>query len=375
MTENFLALVRIDSHSREEAEVARRLIHELEELQAKVNVDDAGAKVGGDTGNIIATFPGAESAEPVLLSAHMDTVMPGQGIKPIREKERIRTDGTTILGGDDKSGIAIIMEVLRVLHEQKIPHPPVEVVFTICEEAGLMGAKHLDVGKLKARHGLVLDSCPANALFTRGPAADRMEFTVHGLAAHAGISPEEGISAIRVAAEAITKMRLGRVDPDTTCNMGLIEGGRAVNIVPDRVVVRGEARSLEESKLKAQSEHIAECFHEAARAHHVEKDGREVRARIDEKIERDYQAMQLGEDAPVVTWVLSAAKRLGVEITCQKTGGGCDANIFNGYGLNIANLGTGMREIHTVKEFLILEEFYQTARVVLEVLRGPAGHE
>ena len=370
MIDTFTALVRIDSLSREEGKIAERLVRELKSLKSEVNTDDAGAKVGGDSGNIIARFPGSKPGEPILLSAHMDTVVPGRGIKPIREPDRIRTDGATILGADDKSGIAIILEVLTVLNERRISHPPVEVVFTICEEAGLVGAKHLDVRSLRSRNGLVLDSCPADSLFTRGPAADKLEFTVHGLAAHAGVCPEEGLNAIHIASEAIARMRLGRIDADTTANLGLIEGGSAVNIVPDRVTVRGEARSHDESKLAAQSSHMAECFRDAVRTHRVVKDGRDVHARVEEKIERDYPRMALGEDAPIVKWVLSAAAKMKVPIACRKTGGGCDANVFNGHGLNVANLGTGMREIHTVNEHLLLREFEQTARVVLEMLRA-----
>lgn len=363
-------MVRIDSLSREEGRMAERLIPELKDLGGEVTVDDAGAKVGGDTGNVIARFPGTRDGEAVLLSAHMDTVVPGRGIRPILDGDRIRTDQTTILGGDDKSGIAVILEVLRMLRENRIPHPPVDVVFTICEEAGLVGAKHLDRSLLRARHGLVLDSCPADSLFIQGPAADKMEFTVHGLAAHAGVAPEEGINAIKIAAAAISRMRLGRIDPDTTANIGLIEGGRAVNIVPDRVVVRGEARSHDEDKLSAQTAHMADCFRNAAQVYRMVKNGREVNARVEEKIERDYPRMALGEDAPVVKWVMTAAKKLGIQVGCRKTGGGCDANIFNGFGMNVANLGTGMREIHTVNEYLLIDEFQQTARVVLEVLRA-----
>lgn len=370
MINTFIELTRIDSLSREEKGVADRLVRDLKGLDAHIRIDDAGEKVGGNTGNIIATFRGTREGEPVLLSAHMDTVVPGRGVRPICEPDRIRSDGTTILGGDDKSGLAIILEAITVLKERKIPHPLIEVVFTICEEAGLVGAKYLDVAGLRARHGLVLDSCPADSLFTRGPAADKLEFTVHGLAAHAGISPEEGINAIKVAADAISRMRLGRIDEETTANIGLIEGGRAVNIVPDRVVIRGEVRSHDESKLKDQSSHMAGCLRDAAKAYRVIKGGREIEGRVDEKIERDYQRMNLGEDAPVVGWVMGAAKKLDVRIECRKTGGGCDANVFNGFGLNIANLGTGMREIHTVNEYLLLSEFNQTARVVLEVLQA-----
>lgn len=369
MTDYFLNLVRIDSLSREELEVARFLIPDLEVLGAKVRIDDAAGKIGGNVGNVIACFPGTLAGESVLLSAHMDTVVPGRGIKPVQDGKRIRTDGTTILGGDDKSGISIIMEVMRILKEKNIPHPPVEVVFTVCEEDGLVGAKHLDPDGLKSRNGLVLDSCSADSLYIRGPAADRVTFTVHGLSSHAGISPEEGISAIRVASEGIAKMKLGRVDSETTANIGLIEGGKAVNIIPDRVVVKGEARSLVEAKLDKQSAHMAECLREAAKKHSVIRDGQEIRACVEEKIVRDYPKMSLGKDAPVVSWVEAAAKALDVSVSCRDTGGGCDANVFNGFGMNIANLGTGMREIHTVNEYLILSEFYQTADVVLRMLQ------
>jgi tripeptide aminopeptidase len=299
----------------------------------------------------------------------MDTVMPGRGIKPIREKDRIHTDGTTILGADDKSGLAIILEVLRVLRERKLPHPPIEVAFTICEETGLLGAKQLDLERLSAQDGLVLDSGPANSLFTRGPAADRLEFTVHGLAAHAGVCPEMGINAIRIAAEAISKMKLGRIDPDTTANIGIIQGGAAINIVPDQVVVKGEARSHDEAKLEAQSAHMARCFHEAAEAHVLMCGDEIIQARIEANVSRDYNRMNLDESAPVVRWVLAASRALNVKIECEKTGGGCDANVFNSQGRNIANLGTGMRDIHTTHEYLLLEEFFQTARVVLQMLQ------
>ena len=186
---NFLIeLIKIDSLSRKELEVALRLKREMEELGATVWIDDAGEKVGGNVGNLIAHFPGnAPSARPLLLSAHMDTVVPGEGINPVLEGNILKTDGTTVLGGDDKSGVAIICEVMRVVHENKLPCSAVDVVFTICEEAGLIGAKCLDATRLKARTGLVLDSDSVGFLFTKAPAANRMEFRVHGLEAHAGV--------------------------------------------------------------------------------------------------------------------------------------------------------------------------------------------
>ncbi|HLN86785.1 MAG TPA: M20/M25/M40 family metallo-hydrolase, partial [Candidatus Limnocylindrales bacterium] len=217
---NFLIeLIKIDSLSRQEFYVAMRLKRELEELGASVTIDDAGAKVGGNVGNVIGKFPGnVPQSQPLLLSAHMDTVVPGEGIVPILEGNILRTNGQTVLGGDDKSGVAIICEVLRVIKEHHLPCGAIDVVFTICEEAGLIGAKCLDIAQLRARTGLVLDSDSVGFLFTKAPAANRMEFRVHGLEAHAGVCPEKGINAIKVAAEGIAQMPLGRIDHETTAN-------------------------------------------------------------------------------------------------------------------------------------------------------------
>lgn len=369
MIGTFIDLARIDSPSRQEREIAEWLTAKLKTLGGEVMMDDAGPKAGSNAGNVLARFPGTGRGRPVLLSAHMDTVMPGCGVKPVREKDRIRSDGSTILGADDKSGLAIILEVLNILKERKIPHPPVEIAFTICEELGLVGAKQMNLERLSARDGLVLDSGPANSLFTRGPAADRLDVTVRGIAAHAGVRPEAGISAIRIAAEAISKMRLGRIDPDTTANIGTIEGGTAVNIVPDRVVIHGEARSHDEAKLKAQSSHMAQCFHNAAASHVLKEGDKTVQAEAEVRIERDYNRMNLGEDAQVVKWVQAASRIVGADVRCQKTGGGCDANVFNTHGLSIANLGTGMRDIHTTGEYLLLDEFVQTAQIILSMLQ------
>ncbi|MEW6681515.1 MAG: M20/M25/M40 family metallo-hydrolase [Nitrospirota bacterium] len=365
----FTELVRIDSLSRREGELARRLKSDLEALGAKVRIDEAGERVGGDTGNVIATIPGTTPGPWLLLSAHMDTVVPGEGVTPVRGRDRITSDGRTILGGDDKSGVAIIMEVLRTLAERPTPHGGIEVAFTICEEAGLLGAKHLAADALKARDGLVLDSEHANFLFTKGPAADKIEFTVVGLEAHSGICPERGISAIKVMSEAIAAMRLGRIDEETTANLGVLRGGAATNIVPKEAAVSGEARSLNEAKLDAQTAHMRRCFADAAERHCVTVDGVTHRARVVERIERDFPRLDVPDEAPIVRAVLEAAQRVGWSVATRSTGGGCDANVFNQKGLRVANLGTGMRAIHTVKEYLLLDEFVRAGEVVMETVR------
>jgi tripeptide aminopeptidase len=365
-----LELVQIDSLSKKERQIAGRLQRELEGLGATVGFDDAGERVGGDVGNLIAHVPGSvPDAPPLLLCAHMDTVVPGEGVRPIVEGDIIRTDGTTVLGGDDKSGVAIICEVVRVLRDHQLPHGDLDVVFTICEEFGLLGARHLDTARLRAAAGIVLDSDAVGFLFTRAPAANHMEFVVHGQEAHAGMAPERGISAIQVAAEAIAAMRLGRIDDETTANLGLISGGMAVNIIPNRVVIRGEARSHDEAKLDAQSTHMRECFEHAAARHTVLLDGKPVSARVECTIGRQYDRMNVPDSSRIVQLVLGAGARLGYQVRTTGMGGGCDANILNRKGLEVANLGTGMRDIHTVKEWLDVRDMVRAAEIVLEIVR------
>ncbi len=364
-----LELVQIDSHSREEREVALRLKEICEELGADVEIDDAGEKVGGNTGNVIARFKGTAAGPTIMMSAHMDTVVPGKGVKPIIEGDIIRTDGTTFLGGDDKSGCAVIIETIRCLQEQNIPHTNIEAVFSICEEVGLLGAKNVDVSKLESRIGVVFDSDDPGFLFTKGPSQNYIDVKIHGLESHAGVAPDEGISAIVIAAEAIAGMKLGRIDHETTANIGLIKGGAATNIIPNYVELRGEVRSHSSEKLKAQSDHIVQRFAETAAKYEVTVEGKTTKASIEAKIEQAYGAMDVSDDSDVVKLVVGAAARLGKTVKTLASGGGCDANVFNQKGIQCANLGTGMRAIHTVKEWLDVKDMYESAEITLEILR------
>lgn len=365
-----LELVQIDSISRKERAMALRLKRELERLGGRVWLDDAGEKVGGDVGNVIAHFDGnVPGAKPLLLSAHMDTVVPGEGVVPVLDGHVLRSDGRTVLGGDDKSGVAIICEVLRVLRDQRFPCSDIDVVFTICEEVGLLGAKCLDMSQLRANWGLVLDSDSVGFLFIKSPAANRLEFTVRGLEAHAGMYPERGISSIQVAADGISRMKLGRIDHETTANLGLIEGGVAINVVPNTVNLKGEVRSHSEVKLQKQTRSMVECLEQAAAAHVLDLDGKRYQATLEARIDREYDLMKLSHDAPIVRLVRTAGSRMGLQVQALATGGGCDANVFNQKGLEVANLSTGMRDIHTVKEWLDLNDLYTSAQIVLEIVR------
>src|SRR5436189_189916 len=330
-------------------------------LGAEGSFDGAGAALGGETGNLIAHLPGTADAPALLLCAHMDTVVPGEGVKPIVEDDVIRTDGTTVLGGDDKSGVALVCECVRVCRERGLRHPPLDVVFTICEEVGLLGAKHLDLSRVRARRGLVFDSDAVGLAFTRAPGANHLEVVVRGKAAHAGMAPERGVSAIRVAAEAIASMRLGRIDAETTANIGRIEGGRATNIIPDEVRVRGEARSHDLVRLAAQTDHMRACFEEAAARH--------PGARVEVQVEAAYQPMAVAEDSAIMRLVVAAAARTGRTVTAAGMGGGCDANVLNGRGLEVVNLGTGMREIHTTGEWLKVSDMVAAAEITLAVIQ------
>ncbi|HEX3033662.1 MAG TPA: M20/M25/M40 family metallo-hydrolase [Thermodesulfobacteriota bacterium] len=363
-------LIKIDSLSRKEKEVGLKLKKDMEELGAECFFDNADEKVGGNIGNLIVKIKGNKtSAPPFLLSAHMDTVGPGEGIRPRIEDGVIKSDGTTILGSDDKSGLAVIVEVVRTLKEKDLPHGDIEIAFTVCEEIGLLGAKHIDESNFRSKYGMVLDTSSPSLLVIKCPSAEKLEFKVYGLEAHAGICPERGISAIKVASDAISKMNLGRVDFETTANIGIIKGGHATNVIPNCVHIHGETRSHDEEKLRSQVEHMRKCFHEAASLYELDLDGKVHRARVEEHIERSYYKMDVPTEAKVVKFINQAVKNLGYDIKFHASGGGCDANYFNRKGIECVNLGTGMKDIHTVNEYLILEEFHRTADIVLETIQ------
>ena len=260
LAETFKFLVEIDSVSREEGAMAGEIRKTLDLMGAETFVDSAGDKTGGDTGNLIARLPGNVQAPTLLLNAHMDTVEPGRGITAILENGTFTSDGTTILGADDKSAIAILLETLTILKENALPFGPIELVLTVCEEIGLLGAKHLDLKLITAEYGYALDATDTEGIVTRAPSANRLEFKIHGKDAHAGAAPEKGINAILLASKAIAELELGRIDHETTCNIGIIEGGIAINIVPNLVRVKGEVRSHDEEKLHKITDQIASVF-------------------------------------------------------------------------------------------------------------------
>jgi len=370
LTAEFARLSAIASPSLGEGEVARYLVGRLDQLGAEVEMDDAGERAGGDCGNLIARFPAVgREGEPLLLSAHMDTVEPCAGVEPVLRDGVFTSAGDTVLGADDKAGIAEILEALEVVRERGIPHPPLEVVITIAEEVGLLGAKLLGSDALASRRGLALDTSGVDLLIHRAPCANKLRFEILGREAHAGIAPEKGISAIEVAARAIAAMRLGRLDEETTANIGSIGGGQATNIVPKRVVVEGEARSHDPEKLARQTAHMVECFEAAARQMAREIDGEQVVPAVGAEVMSDYPRMAVDRQAPVIRLVEEAAARLGRTVEVRSAGGGSDANIFNGRGIETVILGTGMTDVHSVEESVRVDDMVRVAELLVEIIR------
>lgn len=370
IAQEFARLASIASPSGREGEIGLYLADRFRLLGADVYFDDAGPRAQSQSGNMIARLPGTRPGDPLMLSAHMDTVEPAEGVRPVLKEGVFTSAGDTVLGADDKAGIAEIIEALEVVREQGIPHPPLEIVITVCEEIGLVGAKELDPGLLTARRGYALDTSGVDLLIHRAPCANKMRLEVVGRESHAGIAPEKGISAIEVASRAIAAMRLGRIDEETTANIGTVHGGQASNIVAKRVVVEAEARSHDAGKLARQTEHMVSCFEEAARQSEREIDGELVRAEVHSEVVSDYPLMAVPRQSPVIRLAEEAAGRLGRTLEVKGAGGGSDANIFNGRGIETVILGTGMTRVHSVEESVRVDDMVKVAELLVEIIRS-----
>ena len=369
LVNTFLNLVQIDSESFHEKDIQEYVATELKKIGCRVQVDKAGSKFDTNArGNVLGFFPGTVKSRPFVLAAHLDTVQPGKAVKPQLKKEAITSDGTTILGADDKAGVAIILELLRTLKETKRPHPPVEVLFTLCEERGIRGAKNLDYRLLKGREGLILDNEEGTEMLIQGPAVNDIRVEITGLAAHAGVCPEKGISAIEVAAYALARMKLGRIDKDTVANFGVVQGGQVTNVVMEKCVLLGEARSLHEAKLAKQVKHMQQSFEQAVKHFTRRINGRLCKPKVHFQASLRYPAVAIPKSHDVVKLVSAAAKRQGIKLRLVASGGGCDANVLSGYGFTLPNLGVGVRDCHTTKEKLLLKEFYSVFELVFNTV-------
>ncbi len=350
LVNSFCELVQIDSPSDEEEEVAQHLTERLSGL---------GFSVARDAhGNVIAS---EEGTDPLLLSAHMDTVEPGRGIKPQIKGDRITSDGTTILGGDCKAGVAAILEGLQAVKESGSSRRPVQVVFTRGEEIGLVGASNLDYSMVRCREAVVFDgNGPVNTITGASPTYMRFDVTVKGRAAHAGVEPEKGLSAIRIATEIVNELPNGRLDEETTFNVGLISGGSVRNAVPAEATFGGEWRSRNTETLDSIKMQLLTTLEKARQRYRD--------ATIEEDLEVMFQMYNLDPEEEIVRLVTRVMRDMSLEPNIRPSGGGTDGNVMRLHGIESVVVGMSTNEMHTVDEYVVIPDLVNTARFCQEVI-------
>jgi len=362
LLDEFLELVQIDSETKDERQIANVLIKKMEALGFEVFEDDSAERTGHGAGNLIASMEGSVSGTtPIYFTCHMDTVVPGIGVKPeLRDDGYVYSDGTTILGADDKAGIAALFEMIRTVKENNLPHGDIQFVITAGEESGLVGAKEMDATLIKAKYGYAIDSDgKVGGIVTAAPHQAKLWTTIHGKTAHAGVAPEKGVSAINIAAKSVAAMKLGRIDTETTANIGRFAGGRATNIVCDEVKILAEARSINADKLTKQTEHMITTFERLAQ---------EMGGQAETKVERMYPGFRFGEQEEVVQTAMKAVRNIGRTPELLTSGGGSDGNVFNGAGIPTLTLSVGYEEIHTKNERMPVEELNKLTELLIEII-------
>ena len=353
LLKTLMDLIRIDSPTGEEDAIDREITSRLQALGFQIHHDSFK--------NLIAKLAG--EGEPVLLSAHMDTVEPGRGIRPQLDGDVLRSDGTTILGGDCKAGLSIVLEAITGVVESGVKHLPIEVAFTRAEEGGLVGVHHLDFSQLTATRGVVFDGEGAvNRVTIAAPSQNVVTANIKGVAAHAGVEPEKGLSAILIAAEILTQLPLGRIDHETTANIGRIEGGLKRNIIPEQVFLDGEFRSRSNEKLEHCAGEFRRVFDQASQ--------RFPEAQIELDIRNTYQAYHVDASHSTVEMLGRALAQIGLEPRLEATGGGSDANVFYENGIVALPVGIGVQSFHTTKESAVISEVVQGAEMCEGLIRG-----
>jgi tripeptide aminopeptidase len=365
----FLTLATVQSPSGAERPVADLAAAYLRELGLEVAEDDAGGTLGGDAGNLYCRIPATEAngGLPLFLCAHMDTVPPDAPIEPVISFGAIRNSAPTILGADNKASVAVMLDAVRQIVSEGRPHAGIEIVFTVQEEVGLLGAKAFDCTRLHARTGFVYDHAAAiGEIIVQAPSQYTIEATFHGHPAHSGIAPEQGRSAIAAAARAISEMRLGRIDDETTANVGLIRGGTARNIVPAQCWLQAEARSLDPERARRQSQAMLDAMAHAA---NVEE------CSVETSVTLEYEAYRYRRGDATVALACEALENAGHEPSTVSAGGGADAHVFNQRGLHCLNLGNGMARIHTADEEIAVADLSAMVDVTLALVETARTRE
>ena len=361
LQQRFLEMIQVYSPSRREGEMCRWLVDYLSQRGLEVSMDRAGEAYGGDAGNVVAHLKGTlAGAEPICFCAHTDQIEPCRDIHPVLEGKYIKTDGTTTLGGDDKGGIAAILEALEDVLESGAPHPDIYLLFTVTEEQLMLGCRNMDDTLLPCRRVLVADAAgDCGAIEYQAPGGLAIEATFHGKAAHAGLAPENGVSAVVMLSRAIARMKTGRIDHETTSNIGSITGGGANNIVPDTASFTAEARSHSAEKLEQQRLHFQQCCLEAAE---------EMGGTCDFRCQQTYPPFRADPEGELSRQVCAAMRAEGVEPRLEITGGGSDANFLAARGYECLILSVGMEQVHATNERLNMDELWKTTRVLRRMM-------
>jgi tripeptide aminopeptidase len=363
--ELFTELASLPSPPGEERAVADVVARYLRDLGLTVDEDDAGTKVGSTIGNLYCRVEGSNGGTPLFLCAHLDTVPPTGPIEPVVEDGFVRNAAGTILGADNKSAVAVMLEATRRVLSENRAHAGIELLFTPKEEVGLLGAAAFDHERLDARVGYVYDqAAPIGDVILGAPYSHSMEVRFHGRAAHSGMYPEDGRSSIAAAAKAIADLRLGRIDDETTANVGTIHGGTAGNIVPEWCTFLAEARSHDERKLGEVVQEMLDAIAFAAGLEDCE---------VETEVHKSYRGYRFKQDDDVVRLAHAALERSGFAPSYGLSGGAADANVFNEHGLQCLNLANGMQDIHTPDERIAVEDLERMVDVTLALLDVARG--
>lgn len=357
----FLEIVKVDSVSREERCLVDRIKKEIALPGLEFWEDNSAELIGGNAGNLIINIPGDKKGKGLLLSAHLDRVEPGRGIIPVIRGEYIESEGNTVLAGDDLIGVSAIIEAIKVLKENNLEHRSFRVIFTIAEEIGLLGAKHLDPEEYSnLEYGFVFDADgEIGSIINKAPVQYKFNVLISGKAAHAGMNPGRGINAIKIASLAISNMRLGQIDEETTANIGVIKGGRASNIVPDLVELEGEIRSHSEEKLLKQKEDMIEIIEQACK---------KFRGRASYDIEKLYDVFAISPESDIISNTERVYRKLNLKTSLVTGGGGSDANVYNSRGLTTLNLAVGMENVHSNDERVKIQNLYLITEFIINLL-------
>lgn len=364
MLEGFLNLIKYDSLSFQELDISIYLLYKLKSLGLEVEMDNAGHLLKDNpkaTGNIYGYLKGNVEGEGIILSSHMDTVSPGIDKKAIIENGIVKSLGDTILGADDVTGIVEILEVLTVIKEHNLKHPDIEVIFFIAEEAFCKGSSVFDFSRVKSKYAYILDlSGRVGTIAISAPTIISFKITIHGKASHAGFEPEKGVSAILAYANVVSKLKLGRIDDETTMNIGTVEGGTGKNTIPDLVVSLGEIRGMDDVKINSILNNIKNI---------LDTETKKLNATYEFEYEKNISSYHVDRNSYVVKKYEEALESLNYgKATIVKTFGGSDNNNFNLHGIVGVVLSNAMQNIHTKKEYFEIDEFVKSARILLELL-------